>query len=109
MAKDAQEIISVGIDVGTTTTQLVFSRLLIANTAPGASVPRLEIVDKQIIYRSAIYFTPLLSPELIDAQAVSEIIAREYLAAGVEPGRVESGAVIITGETAKKENARQLL
>ncbi|MFZ5592062.1 MAG: ethanolamine ammonia-lyase reactivating factor EutA, partial [Bacillota bacterium] len=109
MVKNAQEIISVGIDVGTTTTQLVFSRLVVANTAPGASVPRLEIVEKQVIYRSAVHFTPLLSPELIDAQAVSEIVAREYHTAGIEPGCVESGAVIITGETAKKENARQLL
>lgn len=109
MVKSAQEIISVGIDVGTTTTQLVFSRLVVANTAPGASVPRLEIVEKEIIYRSAVHFTPLLSPDLIDAQAVSAIVAREYHAAGMEPGRVESGAVIITGETAKKENARQLL
>ncbi|MFZ5643443.1 MAG: ethanolamine ammonia-lyase reactivating factor EutA [Bacillota bacterium] len=106
---EREEILSVGIDVGTTTTQLVLSRLVVANVAPGSSVPRLEIVDKEVIYRSGIHLTPLVSPELIDAQAVTGIVAQEYLAAGLDPSRVKSGAVIITGETAKKENARQLL
>lgn len=104
-----EEIISVGIDVGTTTTQIVLSRLVVANVAPGSSVPRLEIVDKEVIYRSRIYPTPLISPELIDSQAVTRIVAQEYQLAAIAPAQVSSGAVIITGETAKKENARQLL
>lgn len=104
-----EEILSVGIDVGTTTTQMVLSRLVVANVAPGSAVPRLEIVEKEVIYRSRIYFTPLLSADLIDAQAVTDIVAQEYRNAGIDSAGVTSGAVIITGETAKKENARQLL
>ena len=49
---------SVGIDVGTSTTELVFSRLTIENLAGPASVPRISITEKQIAYRSAVHTTP---------------------------------------------------
>ena len=58
-----EELLSVGIDIGTSTTQLVFSKLIIENTASSFSVPRISIVDKEIIYRSDIYFTPLNSDD----------------------------------------------
>ncbi|WP_265332387.1 ethanolamine ammonia-lyase reactivating factor EutA [Zhaonella formicivorans] len=98
-----------GIDIGTTTTQLVISRLTIKNTAPGAAVPRMEITDKEVLYKSRIYFTPLLDHQLIDAVAISKIVQDEYRAAGLSPEGIDTGAVIITGETAKKENARNIL
>ncbi|MEG1779467.1 MAG: ethanolamine ammonia-lyase reactivating factor EutA, partial [Oscillospiraceae bacterium] len=105
-----QEIIlSVGIDIGTSTTQLIFSKLTIENLASSYTVPRITIVDKEVIYRSEIYFTPLLSQTEIDAEAVREIIAKEYNNAGIQPEMVQTGAVIITGETARKQNANQVL
>lgn len=104
-----QTITSVGIDIGTTTTQLVISRLTIENTAAGTFVPRVEITDKEVIHRSRIYFTPLLDRELINAVAVSKIVEAEYLAAGITPEKIDTGAVIITGETAKKENAKAII
>ncbi|MCL2163228.1 MAG: ethanolamine ammonia-lyase reactivating factor EutA [Oscillospiraceae bacterium] len=105
----AERIISVGIDIGTTTTQLIFSRFVIENTAGSTSVPRISIVDKQIVYESAIHITPLLSQSRIDEAAVREIVLREYKLAGFEPAAVTTGAVIITGETARKENAGTVL
>ncbi len=105
----SESLLSVGIDVGTSTTQLVFSRLEIRNEASSFRVPNFSIGRKEILYRSQIHFTPLLSPELIDAQGVQEIVAGEYAAAGIEKEQVQTGAVIITGETARKENARDLL
>jgi len=107
--KVAEEIISVGIDIGTSTTQLIFSRFLIENTASVASVPRISIVDKQIIYQSGIYITPLICPQRIDENAVRDIVLKEYSLAGITPGAVTTGAVIITGETARKENASTIL
>lgn len=104
-----QSITSVGIDIGTTTTQLVISRLTIENTASGTFVPRVEITDKEVIHRSQIYFTPLLDRDLINAVAVSKIVETEYLAAGLTPEKIDTGAVIITGETAKKENAKAII
>lgn len=108
-SNDSQTIISAGIDIGTTTTQLVLSRITIKNMAPGSSVPRMEITDKEVIYRSRIHFTPLQDRETIDASAVARIVLEEYRAAGLTPGAVETGAVIITGETAKKENAQKIV
>jgi len=105
----AEKIISVGIDIGTTTTQLIFSRFVIENTAGATSVPRISIVEKQVVYESAIHITPLLSQTRIDEAAVRDIVLREYKLAGFEPGSVTTGAVIITGETARKENAGTVL
>lgn len=104
-----ETMMSVGIDIGTSTTQLVFSRIEIENLAGAASVPRVQIVGKQVVYRSDIYFTPLLSADTIDGERVREIVASEYRNAGVAPGDLSAGAVIITGETARKENAKTVL
>ena len=73
-----EELISVGIDIGTSTTQLVFSKLYIENTASAFNVPRVEIVEREIVYKSDIYITPLLDINRIDVQKVKEIIDTEY-------------------------------
>ena len=104
-----EEILSVGIDIGTSTTQLIFSRLTIENRASSYTVPRIQIVDKEVIYRSLIYFTPLKSNTEIDADAVKRIVRDEYHSAGIRPEEVQTGAVIITGETARKQNANDVL
>lgn len=104
-----EELLSVGIDIGTSTTQLVFSKLMIENIASNFSVPKVVIVDKEIIYRSDIYFTPLRSATEIDGVKVREIIEGEYKKAGIEKSQINTGAVIITGETARKENAKEVL
>ena len=103
-----EEILSAGIDIGTSTTQLVFSKFYIENTATMFSVPRVTIVDKEVVYRSSIYFTPLLSQKEIDAKQVRAIIENEYILAGVKPEDVKTGAVIITGETSRKKNAENV-
>lgn len=102
----AQDIISVGIDIGTTTTQLVFSKLTLKNTAGDFVVPRVEITQKEIIYRSPIYFTPIQENDWIDAEAIRKIIEVAYTDAGLQKAFVETGALIITGETVRKENAQ---
>ena len=104
-----ETLLSVGIDIGTTTTQLVFSRLLVENAAGAFSVPQFAITGKELLYRSPVRFTPLLSERLVDTQALRSMIAGEYAAAGYRREQIQTGAVIITGETARKENARQVL
>ncbi len=104
-----QQLFSVGIDIGTSTTQLVISRLTLENRANPFSIPRIAISDKEVVYRSAIHFTPLLDERTIDAEGVRHIVAEEYHTSGYDKSQVQTGAVIITGETARKENARQVL
>ena len=100
---------SVGIDVGTSTTQLILSRLTVENRANAYAVPDFTIGDREILYRSPIHFTPLRSATELDAAGIRQIVAEEYRLAGIQPQRVSTGAIIITGETARKENARAVL
>ena len=104
-----ERILSVGIDIGTTTTQLVFSRITLENVASFSSAPRITIIDKEVIYRSKIYFTPLLSHDEIDYDGILSIVDAEYKAAQIEKGELSTGAVIITGETSRKDNAEKVL
>ena len=104
-----QRLLSVGIDIGTTTTQLIFSRLTLENQASSFSVPQISITGKEVVFQSPVHFTPLLDARHIDAQAVRELVRQDYAAAGVAPAEVETGAVIITGETARKDNADAVL
>lgn len=105
----SEAILSVGIDLGTSTTQMIVSRLRMQNTAAPFTIPRMEITDREILYKSPVHFTPLLSADTLDAGAIQSIVAEEYRRADIRPQDVETGAVIITGETARKENARQVL
>lgn len=100
---------SVGVDVGTTTTQLILSRIQVENKASSFSVPDIEITARQVIYRSPIRFTPLIRDELVDGEAIRQIVEQEYRAAGIKRQDVDTGAVIITGETSRKENAATVL
>jgi ethanolamine utilization protein EutA len=102
-------LLSVGIDVGTTTTQLIFSRLAVADVARPGQIPRVAITVREVIYQSPITFTPLLDRDTVDAVRLTALAHSEYAAAGVDPRQVETGAVIITGETAKKKNADEIL
>lgn len=104
-----QEIFSVGIDIGTSTTQLIFSKITIENMANDYSVPRISIVDKEVIYRSDIYNTPIENNNEINAEAIRRIVMGEYQKAGFKPEDLSTGAVIITGETARKKNAGEVL
>lgn len=103
------ELLSVGIDLGTSTTQVILSKLRLENSAGAFAVPKVEIVDKEVVYRSPVYFTPLVSDTRLDGAKIREIVENEYKTAGVTPEMLQTGAVIITGETARKENAREVL
>ena len=100
---------SVGIDIGTSTTQIVFSKIKIENTASLWTVPKVNIVNKEIVYRSQVYFTPLISSNTIDGTKLKKIIDQEYNLANIRKKDLDTGAVIITGETARKENAEEIL
>ena len=100
---------SVGLDVGTTSTQMILSKLTAENRASGFAVPRMEITGREILYRSPVHFTPLSSHNLVDGAALRKLIEKEYEAAGISRDQVDTGAVIITGETSRKENAQTVL
>ena len=104
-----EEILSVGIDIGTSTTQLIFSKIYIENRGSAFTAPQIKIIGKEVVYRSDIYITPLENETKIDAKKVKEIIESEYRKANIQYKDVSTGAVIITGDTARKENAKEVL
>ena len=103
------ELLSLGLDVGTTTTQLILSELTVENRAGAFSVPELDITARKVRYKSPVHFTPMLDASRVDAEGLRQLVQREYEAAGVSRQQVDTGAIIITGETSRKENARQVL
>ena len=102
-------LLSVGLDVGTTSTQMILSRLTVKNQASSFSVPKLEIAQRDILYRSPVHFTPLAAGTLVDGGALRRLVEAEYAAAGITREDVDTGAVIVTGETSRKENAKIVL
>lgn len=108
-AMSKETLLTVGIDLGTSTTQLVLSELTVENFASAFTVPRISISDKKVIYRSDIIFTPLLNQSEIDAEPIKAFVAEQYRQAGIHKQDIQMGAVIITGETARKSNANNVL
>ena len=105
----SERLLSVGLDVGTTSSQMILSELLVENQAGAFSVPQLEIAQRKILYRGDVHFTPLLGGDRADAAALRKLIEEDYRKAGIHREDVDTGAIIITGETSRKENARAVL
>ena len=104
-----EKLRSVGLDVGTTTTQMILSELTVENRASGFAVPRLEIGSRRVVYRGKVRFTPLRNENLIDGDALRRLVEEEFRQAGISRADVDTGAVIITGETSREENAATVL
>lgn len=102
-------ITSVGIDLGTSTTKMIVSQLLVSRVSGLSSLPVYHITERRLLYSSDIYTTPLLGEEELDYDAVTHILEREYAKAGITLDQIQSGAIIITGETANKRNAKRVL
>jgi ethanolamine utilization protein EutA len=101
-------LVSVGIDIGSSTSHLVFSQLTLRRE--GASLSgRFKVTEREILYRSRIMLTPYLSETLIDIEKVKRFIEEAYKEAGLSPENIDTGAVIITGEALKKENAQPIV
>ena len=104
-----ESLLSIGLDVGTTSTQLIVSQLTISNRASAFAVPEMEIAQRNILYRSPVHFTPLLEGNLVDGDKIRTLVEEEYKNAGISRDQVDTGAVIITGETSRRENAKAVL
>ena len=100
---------SVGIDIGTTTTQVIFSTLTVVNRAPASQVPMYEFIDREISYQSPVEFTPIERDGMLDVAALRRFIEQQIELSGFAEQGVETGAIIITGETAKAHNARDAI
>ncbi len=99
---------SVGVDVGTSTSHLVFSELVLKKD-PSSKTEKFYVAERNIKYRGDIIFTPLLPSNEIDIDKLLPALLAEYQKANIDPTTIDSGAVIITGESAKRNNAEKIV
>ena len=99
---------SVGIDIGSTTSSITFSLLVLAKPT-GQPGSKYEVIERTITHRSRIFLTAYLDTfKTIDVSALDAFIKEAYDEAGEEPSNMDTGAVIITGEAANKTNAEAI-
>lgn len=98
---------SVGMDIGSSGTQVVFSRLHLRRIGEDLA-SRYVVVRRETTYLSPVALTPYSAGEQIDAAALGSIIDDAYNDAGVEPAEVDTGVVILTGEALRRGNAEAI-
>ncbi len=101
--EDEIELTSVGIDIGSSTSHLLFSKIVLERFDA-----RYLVVERSILHQSDILLTPYRSGEDIDAAALGDFVARQYQAAGLTPDAVDTGALILTGVALRRKNARAI-
>jgi ethanolamine utilization protein EutA len=96
-------LLSVGIDIGSSTSHLVFSRVVLERLDS-----RYVVVEREAFYQSDILLTPYAAGETIDADALGVFFDRQYYNAGIDPDEIDSGALILTGTAVRRNNARRI-
>lgn len=106
MFSDSKSFRSVGIDIGSTTTHLVFSKITLGYVE---EKHKFEVVGRDITYLSGISLTPYTESYTIDVEGLSSILSAAYEDAGYSPDEIDTGAIIMTGEAVKKHNAEKII
>ncbi len=105
---DTIALTSVGIDVGTATSQVMFSRLVLKRMGAELS-SRYVVTERETLYLSPVHLTPYMAGrERIDDQSLGRLVDAAYREAGLQPGDVDTGAIILTGEAIRRDNARAI-
>ncbi len=96
-------VLSVGVDIGSSTSHLVFSRIVLERLDS-----RYVVTERESFYQSDILLTPYSAEETIDADALGAFIARQYKDAKIDPDEIDTGALILTGVAVRRRNARRI-
>jgi ethanolamine utilization protein EutA len=105
--QDHIQLVSVGIDIGSSGTQVIFSRVQMRRLAEDLT-SRYFVVNRETLHQSPVALTPYQSEERIDERAVGDIIDKAYEEAGIHPDNIDTGAVILTGEALRRDNAKAI-
>src|SRR6476661_615093 len=96
-------ILSVGVDIGSSTSHLVFSRIVLERMDS-----RYVVTQRETFYQSDILLTPYNDKEEIDAEKLGAFIDQQYKDANVDPNEIDTGALILTGVAVRRRNARKI-
>ena len=106
-AADNVELTTVGIDIGSSTSHLMFARVHLQRLGTALS-SRFVVVGRKMLWQSPILLTPYLPDYTIDVDELAGFIGGCYAYAGIDRDEIDSGAVILTGEAIKRRNARAI-
>ena len=105
--QDHVSLVSVGIDIGSSGTQVIFSRINLRR--PGEDLSsRYIVVSRETLFQSPVALTPYRSEEQIDGEALGQIIDDAYAGARLHPDNIDAGVVILTGEALRRQNAQAI-
>ena len=105
--QDNVALMTVGIDIGSSGTQVIFSRVHLRRLAEDLT-SRYYVVARETLFQSPVALTPYQSEVLIDDAKLGTIIDDAYGAAGLSPEQIDTGVVILTGEALRRENAERI-
>jgi ethanolamine utilization protein EutA len=105
--QDHVTLVTVGIDIGSSGTQVIFSRINLRRYGEDLT-SRYYVVSRETLFQSPVALTPYSSDERIDDAALGAIIEEAYAAAGIEARDIDTGVVILTGEALRRENAEAI-
>jgi len=105
--QDHVTLVTVGMDIGSSGTQVIFSRINLRRYGEDLT-SRYYVVSRETLFQSPVALTPYSSDERIDDAALGAIIDEAYAAAGVEARDIDTGVVILTGEALRRENAEAI-
>ena len=105
--QDHVTLVTVGIDIGSSGTQVIFSRINLRRYGEDLT-SRYYVVSRETLFQSPVALTPYSSDVRIDEVALGAIIDRAYEGAGIKPGEIDTGVVILTGEALRRENAQAI-
>ena len=104
---DNVTLTSVGIDIGSAGTQVIFSKVHLRRLSEDLT-SRYYVVGRETLFRSPVALTPYQSEELIDDDRLRSIIGEAYASAGIDAKDIDTGVVILTGEALRRENAQAI-
>src|SRR5258708_7152712 len=105
--QDHVTLVTVGLDIGSSGTQVIFSRINLRRYGEDLT-SRYYVVSRETLFQSPVALTPYSSDERIDDAALGAIIDDAYKAAGVQAQDIDTGVVILTGEALRRENAEAI-
>ena len=100
-------VVTVGVDIGSSTTHLMFSRLFIQLVGEGVSA-RSVVVGRELLWKSPILLTPYLDDDTINVDVLAQFVNKAYIEVGATANEIDTGAIILTGEALKRKNARAI-
>jgi len=105
--RDNVVLLSIGIDIGSAGTQILFSRVHLARQGVDLST-RYLIVERETLFESPVALTPYSSERAIDARALGGIVDAAFRDARLLPDQIDTGVVLLTGEALRRENAEPI-